>query len=447
MSKKLSGDLALAGEPVAKQRGQARPLSSRPQDQHQAIRTLFHNRDFRLLWAGQLFSQIGDQCLLIAAITLISNLSRSPLAMLIPAISIAAPQLVFGLVGGVMADRWNRKLVMIVADIMRGLIVLCVLLVTRVQHLWILYLAAAGLALMGVFFYPARNAVIPNIVPHNLLLAANSLIQGSYIISLILGPVIAGAAVEIWAPLAIVLDSVSFFVSTILIAVMNIPETVPEQAHTAEDNTVWEDMKTGLNFIRHNRALRQVLIITAIATLGIGAIVLLAIPHLKEELEASGLEYGIAMSMLGLGSVMGGLMVSRLSRRLSTSTIVGGMLTVAGIAIIAFAFAPNYAVVLVSIAIIGMCVVMARGALDTIAQALSPDAVRGRVQSAVNMLVVASTAMAEGVSAMLGSLIGVQVVFVAAGVVTTLAGLVAIFVLRSAARLVSSRGTAVGEVT
>ena len=101
---------------------------------------------------------------------------------------------------------------------------------------------------------------------------------------------------------------------------------------------------------------------------------------------------------------------------------------------------------LVSIGVIGMCVVIARGALDTISQALSPDAVRGRVQSAVNMLVVAATAIAEGLSALLGSLIGVQTVFAAAGIVTALAGLVACFVLRGAVRLVGT-GTALQEAT
>jgi len=410
-------------------------LPSRPADQYLALHELFRNRDFKLLWIGQLLSQVGDQCLLIAAITLISNLSRSPLALLIPAISIALPQLIFGLVGGVMADRWNRKLVMIGSDVLRGLIVLCILLVNNVQHLWILYLTAAGLALVGVFFYPARNAVIPNLVPGELLLAANGLIQGSYIIALIVGPAVAGLAVELWMPAAILFDSATFLVSAIFIAVMNIPKTIPEQPHTAEENSVWEDMKAGLNFIRQNQALSQVLVVTAIATLGIGAIVLLAIPHLKARLGASGLEYGIAMSMLGLGSVMGGLMVNRLSRRLSTSTIVGAMLVLAGAAIVAFAFAPNYTVVLVSVAVIGLCVVMARGALDTITQALSPNAVRGRVQSAVNLLVVAATAMAEGLSALLGSLIEVQTVFVTAGIVTGLAGVAAVFVLRGAARL------------
>jgi len=424
---------------------QVTPLPSKTSDQQQAVRELFHNRDFRLLWIGQLLSQIGDQCLLIAAITLISNLSRSPMAMLIPAISIAVPQVLLGLVGGVMADRWNRKLVMIGSDVSRGLIVLCILLVSSVHHLWILYLAAAGLALMGVFFYPARNAVIPNIVPTGLLLTANGLIQGSTIIALILGPVAAGLAVELWMPLAIIFDSATFFISAVIIAVMNIPRTTPARPLASEENSVWEDMKAGLHFIRHNRALSQVLVVTAIATLGIGAIVLLAIPHLKAELEASGLEYGIAMSMLGLGSVLGGLMVNRLSRRLSTSTIVGGMLILAGVAIIVFAFAPNYAVVLVSVAVIGLCVVMARGALDTISQTLSPDEVRGRVQSAVNLLVVAATAIAEGLSAVLGSLIGVQTVFLAAGVVTALTGVASIFVLRGAARLVRL-GLTTGEV-
>jgi MFS family permease len=380
-----------------------------------------------------LLSQVGDQCLLIAAITLIANLSQSPMAVLSPAIAVALPQLVFGLVGGVMADRWNRKMVMIGSDVSRALIVLSIIFVNNAQQLWILYLAAAGLALMGVFFYPARNAVIPNIVPAGLLLAANGLIQGSYIIALIVGPVIAGAAVDLWAPLAIIFESASFLTSAVFIAVMNIPQTASKQSRSTEKNGVWEDIKVGLNFIRHNRALKQVLIITAIATLGIGAIVLLAIPHLKTQMGAGGMAYRLAMSMLGLGSVMGGLMVNRLSRRLSTSTLVGGMLILAGIAIVAFAFAPSYIVVLVSIAIIGLCIVMARGALDTISQALSPDEVRGRVQSAVNLLVVASTAMAEGCAALLGSLIGVQTIFVAAGVVTALTGMAAIFVLRSAA--------------
>ena len=85
-------------------------------NQHRAVHDLLRERNFALLWAGQLLSQIGDQCLLIASITLITNLSASPLAILIPAISVALPQVFFGMMGGVVADRWDRKRVMVVAE-------------------------------------------------------------------------------------------------------------------------------------------------------------------------------------------------------------------------------------------------------------------------------------------------------------------------------------------
>jgi DHA3 family macrolide efflux protein-like MFS transporter len=382
-----------------------------------------------------LFSQIGDQCLIVAAITLISDLSSSPFALLVPALSIAVPQMIFGLLGGVIADRIDRKLVMVVSDVSRGLIVLPILLVTGLGRVWILYLAAAGLALIGVTFYPARNASLPKIVPSGSLMAANGLIQGSYIIALVVGPVIAGISLELWQPAAILFDSATFFISAIAIALMKIPGN----GHTSvagEENGVWDDIKAGLSFIRDSQVLRRVLAVTAVATLGVGAVILLAIPHLEARLGAGGLEYGIAMSVLGVGSVLGGVLVTRISRHFSTSTLVGGMLILAGAAVVAFAYAPTYLVVLVSVAVIGMCLVVARGALDAITQTLAPDEIRGRVQSAVNMIVVSSTAVSEGLSAVIGALIGVQTVFVAAGVLTALTGFVAVFMLRGAARVV-----------
>ncbi len=409
--------------------------SSSPKRRRTA-RELLRNRNFALLWFGQLVSQIGDQCLIVAGITLVSDLSTSPLAMLIPALSIAAPQLLFGLVGGVIADRMDRKAVMVAADVLRALIVLPILLITSLNQIWILYLAAAGLALVGVSFYPARNASLPKIVPKESLVTANGLIQGSTIIALVVGPAIAGVAVEIWLPLAILFDSATFVLSAVAIAIMAIPRRDRENSLVGGETDVREDIKAGLRFIYHSPILRRVLVVTGVATLGVGAVILLAIPHLKAKLGAGGLEYGLAMSVLGLGSLLGGVMVTRMSRRFSTTTLVGGMLVLAGAAIVAFAYAPSYVVVLVSVVIIGMCLVVARGSLNAITQTLAPDEIRGRVQSAVNLMVVASTAISEGLSAVMASLIDVETVFLAAGIVTGLAGLVAVFVLRKAGRIV-----------
>jgi len=405
-----------------------------------SLRDLLGHRDFALLWAGQLLSQVGDQCLLVAAITLITDISASPLAILIPAISIALPQVLFGMVGGVVADRWNRKWVMIASDMVRAGLVLLILLVRTTGQLWILYIAAAGLAVVGSFFYPARNAAIPNLVPGGLLLTANGLIQGSYILALIIGPTMAGVLVELGGmSSAILFDSATFVVSAVTILLLRIPPLRNGGHLSAGQASMWHDMKTGLAFIRHTRPLRRALYVTAVATLGIGAVIILAIPHLKTRLGAGGLEYGGAMSVLGIGSVLGGLLVTRLSRRVSTHAVIGGMLVLAGGAVVAFAFAPNYSVVLLSVMVLGLCVVVARGALDTITQALAPDEVRGRVQAAVNLIVAAGTATAEGLSAFLGHFLGVQTTFIAAGVVTAAAGLASLYALQEAAALAFPR--------
>lgn len=409
------------------------------------LRPLLEQRDFMLLWMGQLLSQIGDQCLLIAAVTLITRLSASPLALLIPAISLALPQILFGMVGGVIADRIDRKWVMIASDLLRALLVLAALLVRTTGDLWILYLAAAGLALVGAFFYPARNASIPNIVPDHLLLAANGMIQGSYILALIIGPTLAGSIVELWGwPAAIIFDSATFVVSAATILLIAIPPLRNGESYPAPSRTLWQDMRIGLRFIYRSPSLRRVLPVTGVATLGIGAVVLLAIPHLKVRLGAGGLEYGGAMSTLGIGSILGGLVAARFARRFPLHILVGWMLILAGGAIVGFAYAPSYPVVLLSVVILGMCIVIARGALDTMVQTLSPDEVRGRVQSAVALIVAAGTALAEGLSAFLGHFLGVQTVFVAAGLVTAAAGITTLYTLREVALQIRPRASDAG---
>ncbi|MGD1996188.1 MAG: MFS transporter, partial [Anaerolineae bacterium] len=318
-----------------------------------------------------------------------------------------------------------------ISDLLRALLVLAVLTVHTSDQLWIIYLMAATMALVGTFFYPARNAALPNIVPNELLLAANGLIQGSYIIALVLGPTLAGTIVELWGlQSAILFDSGTFLFSAGTILLIQIPRLNNSSSDQAEQRSMWKDMKAGLVFIRRSRILRRALYVTAVATLGIGAVVILAILHLKARLEAGGLEYGGAMSMLGIGSVVGGLLVTRLSRRLSTNKIVGGMLIAAGAAVVAFGYATTYLVVLASVMILGLCIVVARGALSTVTQTLAPDEVRGRVQAAVNLVVAGGTALAEGLSALLAQFLGVQTVVVAAGVITMLAGVTSIYILR-----------------
>ncbi len=397
-------------------------------------------RNFLALWIGQLVSQVGDQFVIIAILVLINRLTDSAVPVGIVGLCFTVPQLLLGLVGGVFADRWNRKTVMIVSDILRGLAVLALVMVRDASQFYILYLVTFTASAVGVFFAPARNAVIPNVVPERLLLAANALIQGSQVIAMILGASIAGFVVD-WLGIefAFVFDALTFFVSAIAIVAMRLPSTatVNRQGDVRE---MWTQLREGLSFIKRNPFLTNVMVITGQATFGFAAIFVLGVMHLGDVLGIDAKGFGILYAVEGLGVVVGGAILTKFFSRIKVNQVVALCMIALGISIIAFAAAPSYALVMVSMIVIGLSIVSARAALATLTQALVPDEKRGRVESAVAMVIGAATSASTGLAGLFGDLVGVQAVFFAAGVVTAMAGIGAGYVLSGAEDLVANGG-------
>jgi MFS family permease len=177
------------------------------------------NRDFRSLWTGQVISLFGDWFDLIASAALISHLTRSGLAVgSLFVVRMMAPFLVSPL-AGVLADRYNRKTLLIAADILRGIIVLGFLVVRTPEQAWLLYvITAIQLAFSGVFF-PARNAIIPDIVSRSELGAANAISSTTWSVMLALGSAIGGIVAGEWGIYpAFIVDSISFFCSAFFIS-------------------------------------------------------------------------------------------------------------------------------------------------------------------------------------------------------------------------------------
>ena len=403
-----------------------------------AIVSAFRNRNFFALWMGQLLSQIGDSFVLVAILFVINSLTGSPLALGVLAVVATLPQLFLGLIGGVFVDRLDRKLVMIVSDIVRGLAVLALLLVQRADQLYILYLVSFVMATVGVFFNPARNAIIPGIVSCEGLLTANALMQANQIISVILGASIAGLVVGWLGPAsAFIFDSCTFAFSAAAIATMNIPPVNCNSGKTS-GRVIWNQMVEGLLYIRHSSPLLHAIITTAVATFGFGAIMVLGIIYLDEILGMGAEGFGFLYAFQGLGVVIGGALIGRLASQARTNRVVGGCMVILGLSIIAFAVAPSYPLVLVAVAIIGLSIVAARAALVTLTQSLVPNEKLGRVESAVTMVIGASTSASMALSGLFGDLIGVQAVFIAAGVITIVAGVAASYTLREA-QVVSGR--------
>lgn len=406
-----------------------------------AVLALMSSRNFSALWVGQMLSQIGDRFRFVAVFPIVNDLTGGdPLAITLLALTIAIPQFAFGLLGGAVSDRFDRKKVMIVSDVLRGILVLPVLLVKHPDQLWIIYVCSIGMEIVSVFFYPARNAIVPNIVGPGQLMAANSLMQGSYIVALIAGSALAGYLTElIGTDFAIIFDSATFFISVVAIAIMDIPPLAA--ALNGERPTVkelWRDIKDGLRFIWGRNDLKTVLLISMVAMLGLGAIIVLGLTYLETRLNVGAAGYGNTIASLGIGILIGGALISRIARRVLGNVLVGGSLILVGLAMIAFAGAGNYVVVLFAAAIIGLCMVIARASLDTFTQALVPDEMLGRVQAAVQMTLAASIGLAQIFVSLLEKLLNSKEnVFIMSGCITIIAGVAAILTLREAARQVA----------
>jgi DHA3 family macrolide efflux protein-like MFS transporter len=126
---------------------------------------LFRNRNFVALWLGQTVSFIGDYFYFLAIPIMVEKLTGSALAVGLSVIASTLPTLLLGPIAGVFVDRWDRKRTMIVADVLRGLLVLACLLVKTPDQVWVYYIVGFLMACVSRFFFPAQNAVLPLIVP------------------------------------------------------------------------------------------------------------------------------------------------------------------------------------------------------------------------------------------------------------------------------------------
>jgi DHA3 family macrolide efflux protein-like MFS transporter len=398
--------------------------------------TVLHNRDFLALFLSQLISKIGDNFAVVAALVLINELAaKTGLAVVVIATAMTIPQL-FALASGVFVDRFSRKGVMIVSDVLRAGVVLLALLVQRPGQLYVLYLTAFVLMGLGALFVPARNASIPNMVPDDHLLTANALIQATELISLIAGASLATLVISLTSTsTAFIFDSITFAASALFLAAAHIPHGRPAGALSvsrSELRRFWEGFSEGIGYIASNKHLLQLMAITTMATLGLSATILLAAAYFKQLLGISAQYLGLLQATEGLGMAVGAILISVYASWARSRQIVSLTMLILGGGILVFALAPVYWLVLLGALVVGLCVVSARTTLAAMTQALVPDSQRGRVESAMVTVIGIGTMGALIMAGILGDIVGPKSVFVLTGVVVLLAGLSSIFALREA---------------
>ncbi len=275
------------------------------------FRLLRQNPAFRNLWYGQVVSELGDWLNSIAIYALILKLSDSGMAMAGAMMAKLLPIVLVSPIAGVVVDRVDRKIVMIVSDLLRCIVVLAFLLVEDQNILWLVYaLVIIEISLSG-FFEPARSAIIPSLVAKKDLVTANALSGATWSVMLAFGAALGGVIVHLFGiRIAFILDASTFLISAWFIA--KIPNLKKSAKKDSAKQTGYQEL---VDAMRYLRAEPMVLVLSLLkAGLAVAGGIMTLIPLMAGQVLSGSLSLGIGIlySARGLGAALGPLLVKRL---------------------------------------------------------------------------------------------------------------------------------------
>jgi MFS family permease len=318
------------------------------------LQLLRSNRSFRQLWLGQVVSQLGDWFDTIAVYTIVLNLTGSGRAVGLVLVARFLPTFFIGPLSGVVADRFSRRSIMIISDLMRAAVVLGFLFVRRPDQLWLVYVLTVFQLAFSAFFEPAKTAAIPSIVSEQELIPANAIASVTWSVMLTLGAAI-GGVVTGWfgTDAAFVLDSLTFVGSALLVGSVRFPKrAVREKSKITLARALGiTDTIEGARYVKDRPRVLALLLVKPSWGLGGGILTLLAV--FGEKIfpvggnAATGI--GVLFAARGIGTAVGPIAARRLAgdapRRMQTS--IGIAFLIGGIFYIAFGSARNFLFALV----------------------------------------------------------------------------------------------------
>ena len=303
-------------------------------------RLLRENRTFRILWLSQVISNAGDWFSTIAVLGLTLALTGSGLALSIVTICQMLPPFLTAPLAGVVAERYNRKRVMIVTDILRAGAALGFLLVDSADEVWMLYLFMAILSGLGPFFDVTRTASLPSIVQGKSLLAANALTSTTWAAMLTVGSALGGLVADhLGRSVAFQLNALSFVVAALFVARI----AIPAAAGAGQPVRFLSDFIEGLKYIGRDRSTRVYLPGKATWGLAGGGAVLLYAVFGGQVYRAGDTGIAILYTARGLGTLMGAVFIKLFDTirldQLRTGILIG--LVSYGACFILFSQAPS----------------------------------------------------------------------------------------------------------
>ncbi len=374
------------------------------QKKEKGFKEILKNKKFSLLLASESVSLIGDRILAIVLVMFVYQLTESATTVSILMMLKALPTLLFGGIAGGLVDRLDRKWVMIFSHLAQGLLLLLIPLSGTLLFVYAVYLA---MSIINQLIIPARASVIPELVPKGTLMSANSIFSIAYVGAIAIGPAIGGFLVESYGIInTLYVNAFMFFIPALALILLKLPH----DTHNSQKQNFWSDMKEGIIFIKKTPDILSALALSGFVYLGIGSLSVLGIILAEKVLDTGAGGYGMMMSSMGVGLLLGAFFVGKWAKKYDKILLAIWGSVCAGLAIILLPFATELSLAIALTVFIGIGTVIVQTSTTSFFQ-LTPKNIRGKVVGVSQSLMGASSFLAMGLAGFLTDLIGINMVF------------------------------------
>src|SRR4051794_10030697 len=345
---------------------------------------IFRKRDFSLMWSAQLVSTIGSSLTDLAAGILVFRITGSALNVGLVLMMTALPTLFVGLFAGVFVDRFDRKRILLASDLIRAVLVLMIPLAFQAFGNDTGMLAMYGLLFLSAtvrqFFDPAWESVLPEIASEEELTSANSFFSISSFGSTAVGFAAAGLLASVDLHLPFFIDSLTFFVSFLLVLGVRVPRSHSDETTTV--GVVIQNLRGGASYLWSTPILRSLFLVAVPVFLSFGLWNVLLLPMAIKVLGGSEFEYGLQEGLTSVGFVIGSLLMARYGDRLNEGTwMVGGTILMGAFGVL-YGLSPNMQVATLLVMVTGFLNSPMSIGRRLLLQKNIPREMRGRVFSA-----------------------------------------------------------------
>lgn len=386
--------------------------------------------NFRRIWLAGIISVFGDILYNLATLWFVGEETGSALAVGSVVISAALPALLFGLVGGALADRIDRRKIMVGADLIRAFLVI---LIPLLYYFDVLLLPAILLITflregLGFFFFPAQQSVIPLTVSKDQLSQANSLNQTSRLLVSAAAPAVSGVLIAVVGPIAVLyIDAMTFLLSAAFLWKLDIKTvSVTEHKRTLSINSLLRDIQEGLVYITKSPSLRLLLFVSLINIFGFGPYRPIALLFFQNEVGMTTSQYGLNLSIYFVGLTVGSAIAGPLGKLMGSGRLFVLSHVIMGVATIAVGLITWLT------AIYGLTALRAIGngllsvAFITLLQHQTSDEHRGRVFGTLDTITESVRPLTVAAAIFIVDFVGLRLTVISSGMFFIAAAIIAI---------------------